>query len=144
MDKQRVLIVCADNPGRNEIAEGFILHEAGSQFEVFSAATDPPPVCEEAIAVMKEFGLNISSLSASPLTSFAGQDFDFVITLCDRIRFCTAFPEGARRLHWSLDDAAQLSELPHQRVEAFRRLRDRIHSRVMFFIGEKESGGEFR
>ena len=141
MKKKRLLIVCTGNSARSQIAEGLIEHEAGDRFEVFSAGTQPTQVRAEAVAVMKELGIDISRQRSKSLAEFLGQDFDFVITVCDRAREeCPVFSGGPERLHWPFEDPAGFTELGERRVDAFRRLRDRIHARVMVFLGEGSYG----
>ncbi len=141
MTKKRVLIVCTGNSARSQIAEAFIRHEAGGLFEVFSAGTQPTEVRAEAAEVLRELGIDISSHRAKPVTEFAGQAFDFVITVCDKAREkCPVFPGSSERLHWPFEDPADLAETGESRLGAFRKLRDRIHARVMVFLGEGAYG----
>ncbi len=141
MTKRRVLIVCSGNSARSQIAEGLIRHEADSAFDVFSAGTHPAPVRVEAVAVMRELGIDISTQQSKPLREFEGQKFDFVITVCDRAREeCPVFPGAPERLHWPFDDPAAFTEIGEDRLQAFRRLRDKIHARVMVFLGEGAYG----
>ena len=86
MKKKRVLVVCSGNSARSQMAEALIRHEAGDVFEVFSAGTHPAQVRTEAVAVMRELGIDISAQRSKPLSEFEGQKFDFVITVCDRAR----------------------------------------------------------
>ena len=60
MMKKRVLILCTGNSARSQMAEGLLEQIAGDRFEVESAGTKPGPVRPEAIAVMKELGIDIS------------------------------------------------------------------------------------
>jgi arsenate reductase len=139
--KKRVLIVCTGNSARSQIAEGVIRYEAGDRFEVFSAGTQPTQVREEAVAVMQEIYMDISSQRSKPLAEFEGQEFDFVITVCDRAREeCPAFSGAPERLHWPFEDPAAFTEIGEARLHAFRRLRDQIYARVMVFLGEGAYG----
>ena len=125
------------------MAEALIRHEAGDVFQVSSAGTHPAPVRVEAVAVMRELGIDISAQQSKPLTEFEGQKFDFVITVCDRAREeCPIFSGGPERLHWPFEDPAAFTETGEERLHAFRRLRDRIHARVMVFcfLGEGAYG----
>jgi arsenate reductase len=127
------------------MAEGLIRHEAGDRFEVFSAGTQPTQVREEAVAVMRELGIDISSQRSKPLSEFLGQAFDFVITVCDRAREeCPVFSGCPERLHWPFEDPAAFTDVGEGRIQAFRRLRDRIHARVMVFLGEGSYGSRER
>ncbi len=141
MERQRVLIVCTGNSARSQMAEGLIRHEADDRFDVFSAGTHPTQVRAEAVAVMRELGIDISGQRSKPLLEFDGQTFDFVITVCDRAREeCPAFSGTPERLHWPFEDPAAFTEVGEERLNAFRRLRDKIHARVMVFLGEGAYG----
>ncbi len=141
MPRQRILIVCTGNSARSQIAEGLIRHEAGDAFDVFSAGTHPAPVRSEAVAVMRELNIDISGQQSKPVSDFAGQEFDFVITVCDRAREeCPVFRGDCQRLHWPFDDPARFAQAVDVRMESFRKLRDRIHARVMVFLGEGAYG----
>jgi arsenate reductase len=59
-ERKRVLILCTGNSARSQMAEGLWRHEAGAKFDVFSAGTNPTRVRPEAIAVMREIGIDIS------------------------------------------------------------------------------------
>ena len=136
-----MLVLCSGNSARSQMAEGLIRHEAGDVFEVFSAGTHPAQVRTEAVAVMRELGIDISAQRSKPLSEFEGQKFDFVITVCDRAREeCPDFRGDLERLHWPFEDPAAFAESGEERVHAFRRLRDRIHARVMVFLGEGAYG----
>lgn len=141
MERQRVLIVCTGNSARSQMAEGLIRYEADDRFEVFSAGTHPTQVRDEAVAVMRELGIDISVQRSKPLLEFDGQTFDFVITVCDRAREeCPTFSGAPERLHWPFEDPAAFTEVGEERLNAFRRLRDKIHARIMVFLGEGAYG----
>jgi arsenate reductase len=123
------------------MAEGLIRHEAADRYEVFSAGTQPTQVRGEAVEVMRELGIDISGHRSKPLGEFAGRDFSYVITVCDRAREeCPVFSGGPERLHWPFEDPASFTEAGEERLHAFRRLRDKIHARVMVFLGEGAYG----
>ena len=145
MSKKRVLIVCTGNSARSQMAEGLIRHEGGDWFDVFSAGTHPAPVRPEAVSVMRAIGIDISTQRPKSLAEFQGQKFDFVITVCDRAREeCPVFAGEPERLHWPFDDPARFTEVGEARIEAFGKLRDRIHARVMVFLGEGTYGSQER
>ncbi len=78
------------------MAEGLLRYDAGSQFEVESAGTRPGTVRPEAIAVMAELGIDISGHRSKHVDEFAGQDFDYVLTVCDNANAsCPIFPSVA-------------------------------------------------
>src|ERR1700738_2743658 len=84
--KKRVLILCTGNSARSQMAEGLLRHDAGDRFEVESAGTRPGHVRPEAIAVMKELGIDISGHRSKHVQEFENQSFDYVLTVCDNAR----------------------------------------------------------
>ncbi|MGA2153269.1 MAG: arsenate reductase ArsC [Bryobacteraceae bacterium] len=139
--KKRVLVVCTGNSARSQMVEGLLRQEGGDLYEVFSAGTHPAPVRAEAVAVMHEIGVDISAQRSKPVQEFEGQHFDFIIIVCNRAREeCPVFSGSPERLYWPFEDPATFTEVGEERVWAFRRLRDRIHARVMVFLGEGAYG----
>lgn len=125
--KKRVLILCTGNSARSQMAEGLLRHDAGERFEVESAGTKPSFVREEAIAVMRELGIDITSHRSKNVAEFDGQRFDYVITVCDNAReSCPVFFGQAQRLHRDFEDPAALTGSGEQRLDLFRRVRDQL------------------
>lgn len=85
-EKERVLILCTGNSARSQMAEGLLRHIAGDEFEVQSAGVSPSLVRPEAIAVMDEIGIDISSHRSKSVDEFTGEDFGYIITVCDTLR----------------------------------------------------------
>jgi arsenate reductase len=141
MTKKRVLVLCTGNSARSQMVEGLLRQEGGDLYEVFSAGTHPAPVRTEAVAVMHEIGVDISAQRSKSIHEFEGQQFDFIITVCNRAKEeCPVFSGSPERLHWPFEDPAAFTEVGDERVHAFRSLRDRIHARVMVFLGEGAYG----
>src|SRR6202011_415510 len=93
----------------SQMAEGLPRHDAGDRFDVESAGTKPALVRPEAIAAMKELGIDISGHRSKSVEEFDGQKFDYVITVCDSAReSCPVFFGGAKRLHQDFEDPAAL------------------------------------
>ena len=109
------------------MAEGLWRHESGSKFDVFSAGTKPTRVRPEAIAVMRELGIDISGHRSKSVDEFTAQEFDYVITVCDHANeICPVFPGKTQRLHWSFEDPTD--------EESFRKIRDQIRARILAFL----------
>ncbi len=135
--KKRVLFLCTGNSCRSQMAEGWLRHLAGDRFEVASAGTHPVGVNPAAIAAMREVGVDLSGHRSKSVAEFAGQRFDYVITVCDRTReSCPVFPDAAHVLHWSFDDPAAAQGSPEDRQAVFRRVREEIAARIGEFIRE--------
>ena len=117
------------------MAEGLLRHDGGAWFEVASAGTKPSSVRPEAIAAMREIGIEISGQRSKSVDEFAGQAFDFVITVCDNAReSCPIFPATTLRIHWSLEDPAAVQGSEEERLAAFRRIRAELRDHLQRFI----------
>ena len=131
---ERVLILCTGNSARSQMAEGLLRHDAGGRFDVFSAGTKPSAVRPEAIAAMQELGIDISGHRSKSVDEFAGQRFDYVLTVCDNAReSCPVFPGAARRIHRAFEDPALAQGSEQERLAVFRRVRDEIREYLRGF-----------
>ncbi len=75
----------------------------------------------EAIAVMREIGIDISGHRSKSLDEFLVQRFDYVITVCDNAReHCPEFPVLTQRVHWRLDDPSAFEGTEEQKLAEFR------------------------
>ncbi len=134
----RVLILCTGNSARSQMAEGLLRHDGGPEYEGFSAGIHPSHVRPEAIQVMREAGIDISTHRSKSVEEFAGQHFDYVITVCDNAKeSCPVFPATTKRIHWSLEDPAAVLGSEDQRLAEFRRIRDQIRTHLSKFTQEK-------
>ncbi len=119
-DKKRVLILCTGNSARSQMAEGLLRHDAGDRFTVVSAGTKPGSVRPEAIAVMKEAGIDITSHRSKHVDEFAGENFDYVLTVCDNAKeSCPVFFGTAVRLHHSFNDPVAVEGLGGKAARRF-------------------------
>jgi protein-tyrosine-phosphatase/DNA-binding transcriptional ArsR family regulator len=104
----RVLFLCTGNSARSLMAEALARARSGGAVEAYSAGSHPKPVHPNAVRVMREeHGLDLSGQTSKHLDVFAGQRFDCVISLCDRLReVCPEFPGQPKTLHWSIPNPA--------------------------------------
>jgi len=136
-DKKKVLILCTGNSARSQMAEGLLRHDAGDRFEVESAGTKPSQVRPEAIAVMKELSIDISGHRSKSVDEFAGQSFDYVLTVCDNAKeSCPVYPGHANRLHRAFEDPAAAGGSETERLAVFRRVRDHLRDYLRRFPSE--------
>jgi arsenate reductase len=120
------------------MAEGLLREMAVEMFDVASAGVSPSHVRPEAIAVMREIGIDISRHRSKSVDEFINQEFDYVITVCDNAREqCPVFPGHAKQIHWSFDDPAAAQGDEPARLAVFRRVRDEINERLQLFVAEK-------
>jgi arsenate reductase (thioredoxin) len=132
--KERVLILCTGNSARSQMAEGLLSHGAAERFDVESAGTKPGHVRPEAIAVMKELGIDISAHRSKHVDEFKGQAFDYVLTVCDNANeSCPVFPGHAKRIHMGFEDPAAFQGPEEERLALFRRVRNEIRDYLKRF-----------
>jgi arsenate reductase (thioredoxin) len=132
--KKRVLILCTGNSVRSQMAEGLLAHDAADRFQVESAGTKPGRVKPEAIAVMKELGIDISDHRSKHVGEFQGQHFDYVLTVCDNAKeSCPFFPGESKRFHKAFDDPAAYEGTEEERLSVFRRVRNELRDYLKTF-----------
>jgi arsenate reductase (thioredoxin) len=132
--KQTVLILCTGNSARSQMAEGLLRHDAGDRFDVSSAGTHPSLVRPEAIAVMREIGIDISGHRSKSVDEFASRNFDYVLTVCDQAKeSCPIYPGHGHRLHHSFEDPAAAGGSDEDKLAAFRSVRDEIRAYLRDF-----------
>jgi len=132
--KKRVLFLCTGNSARSQMAEGILRKFAGDRYEVFSAGTQPKGIHPLSIEAMREIDVDISSQTSKDVSVFHGQQFDYVITVCDRAKqACPVFP-GSGPIHWGFDDPAEARGDPETQFRTFQRVRDEIASRLRLFV----------
>jgi protein-tyrosine-phosphatase/DNA-binding transcriptional ArsR family regulator len=127
--RRRVLFLCTGNSSRSQMAEALLRDRAGSAVTVRSAGSQPKPVHPDAIRAMAEHGIDLSAARCKHLDRFTGERFDYVISLCDKLReVCPEFPGGPEVVHWSIaDPAADPDGYP-----AFQRVAAELVERVEF------------
>lgn len=137
-NRYRILILCTGNSARSQMAEGLLRHDGGDGYEVHSAGTQPGQVNPLAIMAMNEIGIDITGHRSKSVEEFIGQDFDYVITVCDNAReSCPVFPGKAQFIHWSFEDPAAAKGGEEQRLAVFRRIRDEIREKLREFIDRR-------
>jgi arsenate reductase len=135
--KKKVLFLCTGNSCRSQMAEGWLRRLGGNQFDVTSAGTQPVGLNPYAVAVMREVNVDISNHTSERVDPYLDQQFDYVITVCDRAQeTCPIFPRASTMLHWSFEDPAKAKGTFEQQLIVFRKIRDEIADRIRRFIAE--------
>jgi thioredoxin type arsenate reductase len=131
----RVLFVCTGNSARSQIAEAILRQRGGRRFEVASAGTDPRGVHPLTVRALAEAGIDISGARSRSVDEFPGQEFDYVVTVCDQAReACPVFPGAERSLHWGYDDPVLAEGTEEERLRAFRKTLAQIGERIGQFV----------
>ena len=138
--KIRVLFLCTGNSCRSQMAEGFLRHLAGDRFEVYSAGVNPTQVNPLSVKVMSEVRIDISQQKSKSVKEFLGQQFDYVITVCDNAKqACPVFPGKCEMIHWNLEDPAEAKGSSEERVKVFRETRDKIKKNILELLNKADS-----
>lgn len=134
LTRQRILFLCTHNSARSQMAEGWLRHLSPGQLEVFSAGSQPTSIHPDAIRAMQTLGIDIRQQQTHHLSEFANEPFDYVITVCDKVReVCPTFPGEAQHIHWGFPDPATIRD-QQQRADAFLRTAQQLKRRLEYFL----------
>ena len=130
----RVLFLCTGNSARSQMAEALCEQLSDGAVSAVSAGSHPKPLHPNAVRVMRARGLDIAARRPKHLSEFLGQRFDYVISLCDRVReVCPEFLGGPELIHWSIPDPTKDGTPP-----AFERTATELRTRIRFFLAAIE------
>ena len=133
--RRRVLFLCVHNSSRSQMAEGLLRARAGDQFEPHSAGTLATEVKPFAVRAMAEIGIDISAARSKAVTEYAGQRFDYAVTVCDDAKeACPYFAHAAHQVHWRFDDPAAATGSDDEKLAVYRRVRDEIRAQIDEFV----------
>lgn len=124
----KILILCTGNTCRSQMAEGF-LKSFDPILDVYSAGTKAEgKVNPNAIAVMREMGIDLSKNKPKSVDLYLNKHFDYVITVCDGAKeVCPVFTGKVKnQLHIGFDDPADAKGTPEEIIAEFRRIRNEI------------------
>jgi arsenate reductase len=130
------LILCTGNSCRSQMAEGWVNHALGGEWEASSAGTSPAAsVHPLAVRVMAEVGIDISNAVPKSVSAFLEQPWDLVATVCDSAReACPIFPRPVKQIHVSFPDPAIAEGSETERLAVFRHVRDQIRDQLLAAI----------
>jgi len=128
-----ILFLCVANSARSQMAEGIARSIAPPGVKIWSAGSRPTRIRPEAIAVLKEIGIDISGQRSKAVSEIPAEEVDTVITLCAEEE-CPVFLGNARRLHWGLPDPVAVIGSEQEVLAAFREMRDELLRRITAFL----------
>ncbi len=133
--RPRVLFLCTGNSARSQIAEALIERLSEGTVEAASAGSHPKSLHPNAVRVMRKRGIHISGRRTKHLSEFLSQQFDSVITLCDRVReVCPEFPAHPDHVHWSIPDPALEGPTDRANYPAFERTASELETRIRYLL----------
>ncbi len=147
--KLKVLFLCTGNSCRSQMAEGWARHLKSGVIEPYSAGIETHGLNPNAVKVMAEAGVDISSHRSKHINEFEDIDFDLVVTVCGHANeHCPVFPGKTRIIHVPFEDPPQLAKhaaTQEEAVDVYRRIRDEIRGFVETlpeFLADKHDGAE--
>jgi len=131
MKKKNVLFLCTHNAARSQMAEGLLRTLYSDRYEVRSAGVQPTMVDPDAVAVMKEIGIDISAHRSKSIDEFQDIVFDYVVTVCDNAKQTCPFFPGKILIHRRFEDPTSYPE--------FQRIRDEMKQWIIDTFAEEET-----
>ncbi len=133
--RRTVLFLCTGNSARSPVAAALARARSAGRVRAFSAGSHPKPVHPNAVRVMAERGIDLAGHRGKHLSACAAERFDYVITLCDRVReVCPEFPGHPGYLHWSIPDPAASGGSDEDTYPAFEHLAAELDTRIGFLL----------
>jgi protein-tyrosine-phosphatase/DNA-binding transcriptional ArsR family regulator len=132
----RVLFLCTGNSARSQMAEALTRDQLGGAVQAYSAGSHPKPLHPNAVRVMRdEYGVDLAGHESKHLSVFADHHFDWVISLCDRVReVCPEFPGNPETIHWSIPDPAAGHADDEASYPAFQHTAAELETRIGFLL----------
>jgi protein-tyrosine-phosphatase/DNA-binding transcriptional ArsR family regulator len=131
--RARVLFLCTGNSARSQMAEALTEQLSAGVVRAASAGSHPKPLHPNAVRVMRERGIDLAGRRSKHLSEFTSESFDYVISLCDRVReICPEFPGTPQAIHWSMADPAREPGTDDETLPAFERTAAELETRVGF------------
>jgi protein-tyrosine-phosphatase len=135
-DTAKVLFLCTGNSARSQMAEALARARSGGAIEAYSAGSHPKPLHPNAVRVMRdEYGIELAGHVPKHLQQFADERFDWVISLCDRVReVCPEFPDHPETVHWSIADPAAGHADDDASYPRFQQTAAELDTRICFLL----------
>ncbi|MBT4267808.1 MAG: arsenate reductase ArsC [Gemmatimonadetes bacterium] len=131
---KRILFLCTGNSCRSQMAEGWAHHLKGDRVEAHSAGIETHGLNPNAVEMMAEAGVDISTHRSQHIDEFSEVALDYVITVCGHAdEHCPIFPGDTQVIHHPFDDPPRLAKEAKSEEEAlghYRRVRDEIRAFV--------------
>jgi protein-tyrosine-phosphatase/DNA-binding transcriptional ArsR family regulator len=133
--RPRVLFLCTGNSARSQMAQALVEHLTDGAVEASSAGSNPKPLHPNAVRAMREHGIDIAGRRSKHMSEFAEERFDYVVSLCDRVReVCPEFPDRPELIHWSIADPAREGRSDTETYPAFGRTAEELAGRIPFLL----------
>jgi arsenate reductase (thioredoxin) len=138
-EKLKVLFLCTGNSCRSQMAEGWARALKSDTLEAYSGGIETHGLNPDAVKVMAEAEVDISTHRSKKVDELMHIPFDYVVTVCGHAHeTCPLFPGKARIVHVGFDDPPKLAQgaaTEEDRLAPYRRVRDEIRQFVSSLPG---------
>lgn len=125
-----VLFLCTGNSARSPMAAALLRHRTRGRVTTASAGSNPKPLHKYAMRALTAYGIDLSEHHPRHVDEYVNTRFDYVISLCDRVReVCPEFPRHPALIHWSIPNPTD-----DGRFAVFRQVAAELDERIRFFI----------
>lgn len=124
--KQKVLFLCTHNSARSQMAEALLNSLRGDKYEAASAGVSPTKVNPYVVKAMAEVGVDISKNRSKSIEEFRGQNFNYVVTVCDSAKEACPFFPGEKVLHQAFKDPNSFKGSEEEIMKEVRQVRNEI------------------
>ena len=137
-EKINLLYLCTGNSCRSQMAEGLTRALKGDVIQAYSAGIETHGLNPNAVKVMAEAGIDITSQKSQHIDEFKEVQLDVIITVCAHAHeTCPFFPSSAKVIHIGFDDPPKMArELADSgaseeaQLDCYRTVRDQIKAFV--------------
>jgi arsenate reductase (thioredoxin) len=133
---KKIIFICTGNSCRSQMAEGLA---KSMGWQAFSAGVEPTPVNPNAIAVMNEIGIDISTSESIHVDEYIEDFFDVIVTVCDHANeTCPVFPNSCgKKIHHNFQDPYNAIGSSEEIINVYRKVRDQIQTWLLKFTREE-------
>jgi arsenate reductase len=124
--KMKVLFLCTHNSARSQMAEAFLDALYGDRYETQSAGVTPNGLNPYVVRAMAEIGIDISKNRSKSIEEFRGENFNYVVTVCDSARETCPFFPGEKIIHKAFEDPSKFKGSEEEIMRGVRRVREEI------------------
>jgi arsenate reductase len=134
--EKKVLFLCTKNSARSQMAEAILNTKGNANFIAFSAGSQPADdINTYAQVVMEEIGIDISGYKPKSVEQFLNEEFDFIITLCDKAKNeCPTLLNDAIYAHWGITDPRDFKGTEEEIINHFKKIRNELTTRINLFM----------
>lgn len=136
--KKKVLFLCTGNSCRSQMAEGWSKHFKGDLIDFYSAGIETHGLNPNAVKVMLEAGVDISSQQSENIKDFEEIVLDYVVTVCGHAHeTCSVFHGNCKVVHVGFRDPPKLARdlaekgaSEQAQLNCYREVRDEIKAYI--------------